>query len=371
MIIGIDVRLWGTQHAGIGRYTEELVKNLQKIDKENSYILFCRKKDAGRIPGRRKWKKVIADIPHYTLREQTVLPFIFNKERLDLLHVPHFNVPIAYSRPFVVTIHDVLWHDVRGPEVTTLPGPLYTVKYLGYKLVVRNAVYKSERILVPSATVREDLAERFMFPKDKIAITYEGFSIKKPRGEKKSLEVLKKLKIKKPYLLYVGNLYPHKNIGAAVAALKLMESPPVLVVVCARSIFWERFKNFVEREKARKLVKLIGRVSDKELGVLYGSSEAFILPTLSEGFGLPGLEAMAAGTAVLCSDIGVLREIYGEAALYFDPADPRDIKDKLESFLVNPQLRSDLVKKGRKKVKHYSWHRMAEETFKAYGEAVK
>lgn len=176
MKIGIDVRFWGTQHAGIGRYTEELVKNLQDLNTNAEFVLFCRKKDLEAIPVKKNWRKVVADIPHYSFDEQTVLPRIFRGERLDLLHVPHFNVPIFYNRPFVVTIHDVLWHDVRGADVTTQPPFVYSVKYLGYRFVVWNAIKRAKRILVPSNTVRQDLVKRFRVPASKIVVTYEGVS---------------------------------------------------------------------------------------------------------------------------------------------------------------------------------------------------
>lgn len=371
MRIGIDVRLWGTQHAGIGRYTEELVRNLHKVDKENSYILFCRKKDLKDIPVKKEWRKVVVDVPHYTLREQVVLPFIFSRQKLDLLHVPHFNVPVVYSRAFVVTIHDVLWHEVKGPTVTTLPAPLYATKYFGYKVVVANALYKAEKIIAPSVTVKEDLLKRFRLPDEKVVVTHEGFSVKKPLGEKKSIEILEKHKIKAPYLLYVGNLYPHKNVGAVVAALKLMNNPPRLVVVCGRSVFWKRFKKFVERENAEGFVKLVGYVSDEELAALYKNAEAFVFPTLSEGFGLPGLEAMAYGTPVVCSDIPVLREVYGDAALYFNPKDANEIANAVMRVYASGKLRSELVARGKEQVKRYSWLKMAEETLRVYENLLK
>lgn len=365
MRIGIDVRLWGTQHAGIGRYTEELVRNLQDIDADTEYVLFCRKSDFDKIPVKVNWQKVVADIPHYTLREQILLPGIFKKEKLDLLHVPHFNVPIGYKGRFVVTIHDILWHQTKGLNVTTLPVPLYLIKHLGYRLVVKNAVTRAEKIMVPSKTVKKDLVERFGLSQDKVIVTYEGVSLRqiRPARASKNRHFTDN---DKAYILYVGSLYPHKNVESVVRALKKIKSPPTFVVVCGRSIFWEKFEKFVEKENTESFVRLVGYVPDEELGVLYKNAQAFIFPTLSEGFGLPGLEAMAVGTPVVCSDIPVLREIYGDAALYFDAKSIRDIVDKIKLVLTDKGLVKGLVSKGKVRVKNYSWRKMAGETLRVY-----
>lgn len=365
--IGIDVRLWGVKHAGIGRYTEELVKNLQEVDRRNEYILFCRRSDINEIPSREGWRKVIADIPHYTLREQVFLPGIFKKEKLDLLHVPHFNVPFLYDGKFIATIHDVLWHEVRGVGVTTLPAPLYLIKHLGYRMVINSAIRRAAKIITPTNTIKKNLIERFVIPPEKIAVTYEGIPVRFHISIYESKKILEKYKIKKSYLLYVGSLYPHKNVESVVRALKLIKDKEInLVIVSSRNVFAERFIGFVKKERVEELIKLLGYVPDEKLAVLYKNAEVFIYPTLSEGFGLPGLEAMAAGTPVVCSDIPVLHEVYGDAALYFDPKDTNDIANKIRQILKDNMTRSVLVKAGEKRVKQFSWQKMAEETLRVY-----
>lgn len=368
--IGIDVRLWGVKHAGIGRYTEELVKNLQAIDKKNKYVLFCRKEDLDKIPDAPHWDKVTADIPHYSLREQIELPGIFSKEKLNLLHVPHFNVPILYRGKFIVTIHDVLWHEVRGINVTTLSAPLYLIKYLGYRFVMKNSVSRAEKIITPSNFVKDDLVRRFRISKEKVVITYEGSPSSFDISIYREGKILEKYNIGEPYLLYVGSLYPHKNVESVIRALKLVKENVTLGIVSSRNVFAERFMGFVEKENAEELVKFLGYVPDEELALLYKNAKAFIYPTLSEGFGLPGLEAMTADTPVLCSDIPVLHEVYGDAALYFDPKDADDIANKIKLILTDKKLRAELIFKGAKQVKKYSWRKMVEETLRVYNEAT-
>lgn len=363
--IGIDCRIWGVKHGGIGRYTQELVFNLQEIDRKNVYVLFCRKKDLDEIKTADNFKKVLADIRHYSFAEQLRLPKIFSREKLDLLHVPHFNVPVLYKGKFVTTIHDVLWHDIRGLQVTTLPAPAYLFKYFAYRGVVRNTVKRAQKIIVPSNSVRKDLISRFSLQADKVVTTYEGASARVLKKYPKE-SVLKKYGVKAPYILYVGSLYPHKNVEGVARALKTMASPPQLVVICGRTVFWQRFKNFLEKIKALDLVNLVGFVPDSELGPFYNASEAYIFPSLSEGFGLPGLEAMAYDTPVLASNIPVLKEVYDNAALFFDPKDIKDIADKIKDILVNQKLKDELIKAGTYRVKQFSWRKMAQETLKVY-----
>lgn len=372
MKIGIDARLYGTKHGGIGRYTQELIENLQKIDKENEYVIFCRKENFENIKVVKTWKKVLADIKHYSLKEQTILPRIFNKENLDLLHIPHFNVPLFYKKPFIVTIHDITWHKIKGIAATTLPAPLYWIKHFGYQVVLKNAIKNSKKIIAPSNFIKSELVKYFKIQDSKIIVAYEGVS--RLTVTKTKSYVL----IPNPYLLYVGNLYPHKNVESVVLALKILDSKFQIpnsrfsfVVVCSRDIFWKRLKRFVEKEKAQNFVKFIGYVSDEELAALYKNAEAFIFPSLFEGFGLPGLEAMACGTPVLASDIPVFREIYSDAAIYFNPKDVDDIVDKINNVIhLNALKRRSIINKGQKRAKMFSWQKMAEETLAVYENSI-
>lgn len=371
MKIGIDCRLWGIKHAGIGRYTEELVRNLLSIDKKDEFILFCRKADHELLPGVLNSRKVMADIPHYGFAEQLKLPKIFARENLDLLHTPHFNVPLLYWGKFVVTIHDLLWHEIRSWKATTLSAPQYAVKYLAYRGAVRNTVSRAQKIIVPSNTVKKDVVKRFGLPDDKVVVTYEGAPDSKTKNQKPKTKIFEKYRIKGPYIFYVGSLYPHKNVEVIVHALKLLQDKNLkLVVVSARNVFLSRFEQFVKDKGAEALVNLAGRVPDEDLATLYTGAEAFVFPSLSEGFGLPGLEAMAAGAPVIASDIPVFHEVYGSAALYFEPTNPASIATKIEQVLKDKKIKSDLISIGRKRAKQFSWRKMAEETLRVYTSVV-
>ncbi|MEK7521787.1 MAG: glycosyltransferase family 1 protein [Patescibacteria group bacterium] len=362
--IGIDARLWGTKHTGIGRYTQKLIENLRGLDIENEYVIFCRSENIKNIETSPGWKKVVADIPHYSLGEQTSLVQIFLKENLDLLHVPHFNVPVFYPKAFCITIHDILWHSKKGFDVTTLPPIKYLAKYAGYRLVVKSAASRAKAIFVPSKSVANEVEKRFPDVKQKVYVTYEGVDALSRGGKKDD----------RNYLLYVGNLYPHKNVETLVHALSryhVLEHGNKLIVVSRKTAFLGKFRKFIKTKNAKKFVELKTNVDDKELGSLYKNAKAFIFPTLSEGFGLPGLEAMSASTPVVCSDIPVLREVYGNAPLYFDPKDPQDIADKIQKVLSNKVVRINLIKAGKIQVKKFSWKKMAQETLSVYREVLK
>jgi glycosyltransferase involved in cell wall biosynthesis len=202
----------------------------------------------------------------------------------------------------------------------------------------------------------------------KVRVSYEGVDKNLDfKASRNIQETLDKYQIKKPFLLYVGSVYPHKNVVSLIKAIKMINQPKInLVVVCARSVFWERLEKEVENLKAKDFVNLAGFVPDEELSVLYRQAEAFVFPSISEGFGLPCLEAMANGLPVLASDIPVFKEVYQKAALYFNPFDPEDISEKIKEFLLNPRLKDYLRSEGDKVVKLYSWEKMARETLDGY-----
>lgn len=373
MKIGIDARFWGLEHAGIGRYVVELVKHLSQIDKKNQYLLFLRKKYFNQINLPLNFSKIAAEVNHYSLEEQWLLAEIFSRENLDLLHVPHFNVPWLYKHPFVVTIHDLLWHEVKGRSVTTQNSLAYLYKYLGYRLVVRRALNKSKAILVPSQTIKNKLIKNHKLNSNNIFVTYEAPS-KNFFKPKQNNQLLLRYKIKKPFILYVGSAYPHKNIIKVVMAVKLLSEKNIkltFVISSSRNVFLDRLQADIIKLKAQKLVKIIGFVTEENLPTLMQHSVAQVQPSLSEGFGLTGLEAMAAGTALVASNSEIFQEIYKDAALFIDPHSPDDIAEKIKSINANQKLRKTLIQKGKDRVKAFNWKTLAQQTLSVYEKVVK
>ncbi len=377
MRIGIDARLYGLEHAGLGRYVMRLLDEILKQDKKNEYILFMKSSHADEFKNKKRVKVVITNIPIYSVAEQIVLPFIFAKEKLDLLHVPHFNAPIAYGGKLIITIHDLIKHDSKGPETTTRNQWLYYLKRFGYLALTNLIAHHANHILVPSNYVKEDVAKRLHVPPKKITVTYEASSgsIKEVvLTDKEKVDIFNKYHLTQPFIVYTGSVYPHKNIDILVNALekhnKNKEVDLQLALICSRSVFWERLNRKIIEKGLQNWIKLLGFLEDREVSKLYSLAFALVHPSKMEGFGLTGLEAMSVGLPVISSNTSCLPEIYGDAALYFNPNDADDLVSCLESFLKDPELRSRMATRGYLQSRNFSWKKLAKETLIVYKQTL-
>lgn len=373
MRIGIDARFWGLEHAGIGRYVIELIAALAREKNSHQYTIFVRSPLEKGIDLPANFRLIPANIKHYSIEEQWLLPEIFARERLDLLHVPHFNVPLWYHKPFVVTIHDLLWHEVKGLSVTTLNPFAYLAKYLGYRLVVRHALRCAVRILVPTYAIRSKLVEEHEVASRKVVVTPEAPArVFKPM--RSNSKVLTRYRLQEPFVIYTGSVYPHKNVYTVALAVKLLNESGLkftLALASARSVFLDRFLERLYEVGADRFVRILGFVPDHELALIYASATALIQPSPSEGFGLTGLEAMATGLPVIAADTQVFKEVYGDAALYVDPQSPDKFRDAFTRVMSEPEVAKRLKVKGLRRAKLYSWRTLAKKTLKVYEDATK
>lgn len=378
MKIGIDARLWN--QTGVGRYIRNLIYNLQVIDKQNDYVLFVMDRDYDDVKFRiSNFKIVQTDISWHSLEEQLKFPLLLNKYNLDLIHFPYISVPFFYNKPFVVTIHDLIPYHFSTGKASALPLPIYGLKLAAYKLIVSNAAKKAKKIVVPSNATKEEVVKHLNVPAGKIVVTYEGvdenLKFKNPFGPSSGQGQKSKLQLKiKNYFLYVGNAYPHKNLDRLLSAFNILISqyPNIsLVLVGREDYFYKRLK-----ERAKKLgvlgsVIFIGGADDQKLANLYKNALAFVTPSLMEGFGLPGLEAMSNGCLVLASDIPVHKEIYKDSAIYFDPLNAESIKNIMRDVYSNTLMyRSGKKDFGFKRAKEFSWKNTAEETLRVYNDSL-
>jgi len=369
MRIGIDARFYGPVGKGLGRYTEKLVGYLEQVaDPDDRFFIFLRKENFDSyVPGNPRFRKVLADYPWYSVREQVFLPFLLGRYRLDLVHFPHFNVPIFYGRPFVVTIHDLIL--LRFPTVrnTTRSRYTYRLKYAAYRLAIASAIGKARTILTVSNFTEQDILATFPEAKGKTIVAYEGCDFGADAGGPVGSSISAGHGILAPYFLYVGNAYPHKNLEAFISlAARFREV--MFVLVGKGDYFYGRLRGAVESAGIRNIV-FTGFVPDAELSGLYRGATGYLFPSLYEGFGLPPLEAMRFGIPVIAARRGSLPEILGEAALYFDPDDSDDLAKKVGEILNDPRLVSELAKKGKDRATMFRWRDMADVTYDAYRRA--
>ena len=378
MRIGIDARFFGTIGKGLGRYTQKLLENLEEIPaqggpvsgSDNQYYVFLRRENWNEYqPKKVNFTKVLADIPWYGLREQIFFPRLLKKFYLDLVHFPHFNVPYSYRGNFIVTIHDLILFHYPTVRASTLSPWIYSLKKAAYHVVIRNAVRNAKKIIAVSEHTREDILKHFHVPPEKITVTYESADFEKVSSPVRPAdETLKIYGIMKPYVMYVGNAYPHKNLEKLVLVFKEISkthSHLNLVLIGKEDYFYARLKKFVAKRGIRNVV-FADFVPDVDLKTIYREALAYIFPSLYEGFGLPPLEAMAHGVPVVSSNASCMPEILGDAAIYFDPKAATEMKDVIEKAISDNGLRSKLITQGREQLKKYSWKKMAAETLEIY-----
>lgn len=369
MRITIDARMMGAGAArGIGRYIEELIRAMLAIAPMHTYCLLERYPDSSPFLGHSSVEHVHADIPWYGFAEQIHLPVIIRTTKPDIVHIPHWNVPVFDAHPRVVTIHDlILLEEPDSASVTTRGPVVAALKRAGYHLALRNALTRSRRILVPSVFSRQWIERRFAVHAP-ITITGEGM----PEPDESSW---REPNLETPYILYVGSAYPHKNLDKLLDAWKLVEARQErvsLVIAGKRDDFMRR----LETQSAKNglcRVRFEGEVGEERLRNLYAEALAFVFPSRLEGFGLPPLEALAYGCPVLSSNAGSLPEVLGkDGIVFFKPGDPNAILEAIETVLRDPRgVRGNArqivpVLSGR-----HDWRLAASRTLEAYEDAVR
>ncbi len=379
MRIGIDARFYGSLGKGLGRYTEKLITHLERLPVDtNEYVVFLRKENFDEYqPVHPRFTKAVADYPWYGWQEQLMLPRLFNHFRLDLVHFPHFNVPILINIPFVVTIHDLILLHFPTVKASELPPFLYWLKYLAYRLVIACAIRRSRLIIAVSAFTQRDIESSYPAARGKTNLTLEAADPfcywVSPAAEQTlllSLGLVSKNKTGesiRPFILYVGNAYPHKNLELLLDAA--VAFPEYLFLCVGKEDYF--YRAFREKVIAAGMINIqfVGYLDDASLGVLYRRAQVYFFPSLYEGFGLPGLEAMNYGVPVVAARAGSLPEVYGSAALYFDPTEPSACIDMLRQAL-SAQRNGSLRERGFSRVAEFSWRRMARDTLHLYHKAV-
>lgn len=368
--IAIDARL--IAQTGVGRYIRNLIRELSINDTHNEYVVFVRKADAHfiELPNTR-WKKIIADVPWHSIAEQFVMPFMYLAARVDIVHVPYFTAPVLYPGKFILTIHDLTILHLSTGRATTLPYWFYKLRRAGYAIILHLGIRRASKILTVSETTREDIAHHFPSSLTKIVVAYEGVDTTLAGSDTE-----KSLPVRSPYFLYVGNAYPHKNLELLVDAyadfIKKNTGTVKLVMAGKDDYFYTRLRTYVTSKGLSDSVVFTGHIQDTELSSLYRFALALVFPSLSEGFGLPALEALSFGCPILVSDIGVFREILPKGTVFLDPNNPDDWTRAFENIAAKRKtLQANTPDEGvRTYLKKFSWRTLARVTRTTYEDSA-
>jgi len=380
MRIGIDCRTIlnpaGGELAGIGHYTYYLVKNLLAQDKKNTYVLFFdfRMKDI------KEFEQKNVEIVYFPFSQyKKFLPFAYShvlaaaeikSRNVDVYHAPANVIPMNYSRPSVLTIHDMAIY--KHPE--WFPGG----QNFSIKTLVPSSIKKASRIIAVSQSTKKDIVQLMKVPAGNIDVVYEAGNQEKIPSEKDSAGIIKKYKINKNFVLYLGTLEIRKNIDRLIKAWeKVCESKPKkfaewqLVIAGQKGFGFAENFNAIKSSKVGHKIRYIGYVPADDKNKLMKTASIFAFPSLYEGFGLPVIEAMAMGTPVLTSNVSSLPEVVGDSAVMVNPQKVEDIAKKLENMIGNKRLLYKIVQKGKLQIKKFSWKECAKKTLAVYDKVYK
>lgn len=363
--IAIDARIIYTT---TGRYIENLIRNLAEIDTVNEYIVLLDPKDIDRfdVPNMR-FSKVAAPYEQFSFAEQFGFRGLLGRINADLVHftVPHR--PVLYFGKQVTTVHDLTLLKTYNSDKNWL---IFHAKQFVGRFVFWSIARTSNRIITPTEFVKKDYQLFAHIKSDKITVTYEGAA--ETLASQEPIDYL----VGKQFLLCVGNQSDYKNIRRLMQAhQELRKVNPELLLVCAGKLSGKNGVTLVRNkqwasEQGYEGIIYTDFVSDEQLSWLYHHCATYVFPSLMEGFGLPGLEAMACGAPVASSNATCLPEVYGDAAHYFNPLDTNDMVRAISDILDNEHLRNGLIAKGFSRVGQFSWQRMTQQTLDVYQQVL-
>jgi glycosyltransferase involved in cell wall biosynthesis len=362
--IAIDARK--LHDFGIGTYVRNLVRGLARANHDNTYVLLCRPED---VPFVRdlgpQFEPLIERSGNYSVREQISVPLALRRAHVQLFHAPHYVVSPLTSSPFVVTIHDCI--HLRFPQY--LPN---RAAYYYARAMMTMAARRARLVLTVSQASKDDILHFLKVPSSKVEVIYNAIDeqLAAPPTADEVSRVRERFLLTSPFVLYAGNIKPHKNVDRLIEAFSIVRRRGVqdvkLLIIGDEISKYPNLRRLVHRYQLHQHVRFLGFVPDATLAVLYRLASVFVFPSLSEGFGLPPLEAMAAGAPVITSNVSSLPEVVGDAALLIDPMDAGAIADNIVRVLSDADLRTDLIRRGFERASAFSWERSVARTREVY-----
>lgn len=355
--IVIDAREYATT---TGRYINKLLNYLQHIDTVNTYTVLLQPKDMNKaIFTNPNFKKQATTSKEFTFDEQFGLLRQIKALQPDLVHFGMTQQPVFYKGKTITTIHDLITMRFTNPDKQLL---VFKVKQQVYKWVIKKVAHKANALITPTTFVKQDVVQYTGIDPAKITVTYEAAdSIQDAPEPFEAVAV-------KPFIMYVGRPTPHKNLERLISAFQQLKGQhPDLQLILAGKLD-ANYRAIQQKVQTKQIANIIFTdfVTEGQLRWLYEHCQAYVFPSLSEGFGLPGLEAMMHGAPVVSSNASCLPEVYGDAAHYFDPFDVQGMSDAINEVLTDKQLRQRLIADGRAQAAQYSWEHMAKQTLDIY-----
>jgi glycosyltransferase involved in cell wall biosynthesis len=367
MRIAIDATAVPRQMAGAGVYTYQLVRALADVADSHRFVVFARRGLFDELAGRTRRVRVVhvdpTSRPARLVWEQTVLPLVLRRLRIDVLHSTHHHTPIAAAGVRrVVTIHDVTF--------LVLPGRYPLARRLYMEAVTRASARVADAIITPSRVVRDDVLSKLGVSAERIVvIPYAAAPEFVPADEGTLGRMRSKYRLPDRYVLSVGSLEPGKNRARLILAYaRLRREGFDCPLVVAGQPAW-RYEGELELIRSLGLseqVRFLGYVPAEDLPALYSGATLFAFPSLYEGFGLPVLEAMGCETPVVASNTSAIPEVAGDAALLVDPRDVNALAEGMGRLLSDETLRAELRARGLERAQQFSWERTARDTLSVY-----
>ena len=344
------------------------------LDPENEYVILYARTFSGEKNQSSNFKNISVNFPPLCWRTALSLHKILEKQGIDLFHSPFYLAPWKLECPSVITVHDLMM--LAFPNFFTGRN-MFVRSYASWfmKVAVPRSLSKATRLIADSHNTRGDLMNFLGLPAEKIVVIHPGISshFRKIEDEENLRQTRKELGLHQRIVLYFGNTRPYKNLPRLLRAFGglLQESGGkdyVLVIAGAEKRNATLLKKMANDLRINENVVLIGGLSEEKAVSLMNLAEVFVFPSLYEGFGFPPLEAMACGTPVITSNRASLPEVVGDAALLVNPESEKEIASAMHQLLTDKGLREQLVGKGYRRIKKFSWEETARRTLKVYTE---
>jgi len=363
-LIAIDGRKY--LDFGIGTYIQELAKALSSLHPPHEFILYAMPSDVNTISLPDGWRLIVADYPKYSLSEIAFFGFRAKRKGVAVFHEPHYTLPLGVSDISVVTIHDII--HLRFPGIFSRAQRVYARSMIWHSL-------KHSRIVsVDSQFTKKDILRTFPINPDKISVVHLGVGDQfQPMRDSGTVQDFKlRFGVVRPFILYVGNVKPHKGLDVLLNAFaRIRKSVDLDLVTIGGTVEdSEPLKTLSRELNIRGYLKELGRVKGKDLVAAYNAAEVLVMPSRYEGFGLPALEAMACGTPAVVTNAGSLPEVMGDAALVVDVGNERELADRILLLLRDSSLRREQIEKGRKRCKEFTWAKTAAQTLRMYEQVI-